>query len=99
MTTLSSVVGKVLTLTTQNQRNLRGSRVICPRKLSSGSFLQHDPARDARRAVQYPVGNLVPYPPGAQRLNADDHLVPHDGPVPDAGPTRPGVLVGMDQPY
>ena len=38
MTALSSVVGKVPTRFTQNQQNLRGSRVICPRKLSRGSF-------------------------------------------------------------
>ena len=38
MTALSSVVSKVSTQTTQNQRNLRGGRVICSRKLSSGSF-------------------------------------------------------------
>ena len=38
MTALSSVVGTLPTRATQNQGNLRGGRVVCPRKLSSGSF-------------------------------------------------------------
>ena len=31
-------VGTLTTWSTQNQGNLRGGRVVCPRKLSSGSF-------------------------------------------------------------
>ena len=59
MTTLSSVVGEVPTLTTQNQRNLRGSRVICPRKVSSGSFLQHDlPSILASARIEEPAARV-----------------------------------------
>ena len=61
MTTLSSVVGKVLTLTTQNQRNLRGSRVICPRKLSSGSFFNtiRPEMLAGRFSIQLGISSLI----------------------------------------
>ena len=58
MTALSSVVG---TLPTQTTQNLRGTRVICPKKLSSGSFFSTiSPEMLAGRfSIQLGISSLI----------------------------------------